>query len=65
MDMSLSRLQEMVKGRDTWPAAVHGVTESDVTGTLNSNNDKEENSHNNLNGCEQRKHLIKILLHLL
>ena len=25
MDMSLSRLQEMVKDRDTWCAAVHGV----------------------------------------
>ena len=26
MDMSLSRLQEMVKDRKAWRAAVHGVT---------------------------------------
>ena len=28
MDMSLSRLQEMVKGREARRAAVHGVAES-------------------------------------
>ena len=28
MDMSLSRLQEMVKDREAWHAAVHGVTKS-------------------------------------
>ena len=28
IDMSLSKLQEIVKGRGTWHAAVHGVTES-------------------------------------
>ena len=28
MDMSLSRLRELVKGRETWSAAVHGVTKS-------------------------------------
>ena len=27
MDMSLSRLREMVKDREAWRAAVHGVTE--------------------------------------
>ena len=27
-DMSLSKLWEMVKDRETWPAAVHGVTKS-------------------------------------
>ena len=28
MDMILSKLQEMVRDRETWHAAVHGVTES-------------------------------------
>ena len=31
MDMSLSKLWEMVKNRETWHAVVHGVTESDMT----------------------------------
>ena len=28
VDMSLSKLREMVKDRESWRAAVHGVTES-------------------------------------
>ena len=36
MDMNLSKLQEMVKEREAWRAALHGVTESDTTQWLNN-----------------------------
>ena len=36
MNMTLSKLQEIVKDREAWSAAVHAITELDMTWQLNN-----------------------------
>ena len=41
MNMNLGKFWEMVRNRKAWRAAVHGVTDSDMTGWLNSSNNND------------------------
>ena len=42
MNMNLANLWDMLRDREAWYAVVHGVSESDMTGQLNSNNSQKK-----------------------
>ena len=46
MSLSLSRLRELVKDREAWCAAVHGVAELDMTEQLNWTELKQQVTYN-------------------
>ena len=58
VDKSLSKLQEMVKDRETWQAAAHGVPELDTTEQLNK---KSSHLHSEENPPKRRVYQPSLL----
>ena len=56
MDMSVSKLQEMVEDRETWQVAVHGVTKSwtPLASEHSSTGNLGDNGTHQMPSCVQR-----------
>jgi len=51
MNMSLSKLLEIVKDREAWEVAIHGVTDSDMNERLNNNIQHKKKIENVMKFC--------------